>query len=195
VLIIGLTGGIGSGKSTVSRMLKRRGARIVDADQIARHLVEPGQPALAEIVRAFGKEVLRPDGSLDRKRLAGLIFRDEKQRHCLNAIVHPRVFEEQARIIARIANEDPDAMVIIDAALLIEVGLNKNVEKLIVVYVPLRLQIERLMLRDRLSEAEALMRIRSQMPLEEKAKIADFVVDNSGSPENTGGNISEIKAQ
>jgi dephospho-CoA kinase len=192
LLIIGLTGGIGSGKSTVSQMFQRRGARIVDADQIARQLVEPGQPALMEIVMAFGSQVLRPDGSLDRKRLGTLIFRNEEQRRRLNAIVHPRVVEEQTRIINQITREDPNAMVIIDAALLIEVGLHRNVEKLIVVYVPLKVQIERLMLRNRLSEAEALMRISSQMPLEEKAKIADFVVDNSGSPEETERQVEEI---
>ena len=164
--IIGLTGGIGSGKSTVSQMLQRRGARIVDADQIARQVVEPGRPALREIARAFGPQVLRPDGSLNRERMAALVFRDDKQRQRLNSIMHLRVAEEQALAIARIAREDPDALVIIDAALLIEVGGHRDVEKLIVVYVPLNVQIERVMRRNGISEEEALLRIRSQMPLE-----------------------------
>ncbi len=190
--IIGLTGGICSGKSTVSRMLKRRGARIVDADKIARHVVEPGMPALAEIAWAFGDEMIRPDGSLDRQRLAALIFSDAEQRRRLNSIVHPRVAEEQARIVARIAREDPHALVIIDAALLIEVGAHRNVEKLIVVYVSLKIQAERLMQRNSLSEEEALLMIRSQMPLEEKARMASFVVDNSGSLNETERQVEAI---
>ncbi|MBW2308863.1 MAG: dephospho-CoA kinase [Deltaproteobacteria bacterium] len=190
--IIGLTGGICSGKSTVSRMFRRRGARIVDADEIARRVVEPGRPALAEIARAFGDEMIRPDGSLDRQRLAALIFSNAEQRRRLNSIVHPRVAEEQARIIARIAREDPDALVVIDAALLIEVGGHKDVEKLIVAYVPLEIQAERLMRRDRLSREEALLRIRSQMPLEEKAEMADFVVDNSGSLDETERQVKAV---
>ncbi|MBW2148321.1 MAG: dephospho-CoA kinase [Deltaproteobacteria bacterium] len=190
--IIGLTGGICSGKSTVSRMFRKRGARIVDADEIARRVVEPGRPALAEIARAFGDEMIRPDGSLDRQRLAALIFSNAEQRSRLNSIVHPRVAEEQARIIARIAREDPDALVVIDAALLIEVGGHKDVEKLIVAYVPLEIQAERLMRRDRLSREEALLRIRSQMPLEEKAEMADFVVDNSGSLDETERQVKAV---
>ena len=190
--IIGLTGGIGSGKSSVSQMLQKLGARIVDADKIARQVVEPGRPALVEIVRAFGDRVIRPDGSLDRELLGELIFRDEEHRRRLDSIVHPRVAEEQSRVIARIAREDPNALVVIDAALLIEVGGHRDVEKLIVVYVPQKVQLERLMTRNGISEADAILRILSQMPLEDKARMADFVVDNSGAPDETERQMADI---
>ena len=185
VIIAGLTGGIASGKSTVSRFLSEAGARIIDADKIARAVVAPGFPAYDEIVSFFGDTVLLPDGKIDRKRLGDIIFNDPDKKARLDAIVHPRVIERATQIIADTASQSPDAVVIMDVPLLFEAGMEKGLAEVIVVYAPASTQLQRLMLRDGIDEQAAMARIQSQMSIEEKCKRATVVIDNSGSPSAT----------
>ena len=191
-LLVGLTGGIASGKSLVGAIFRELGAQIIDADQLSREVVEPGQPAYQEIVAAFGREILQPDGCLDRKKLGAQVFSDPEKRRRLESIMHPRIqVLRQARCQA-LADQGFDGIVIQDAALLIEVGAQNTVDRLVVVYVDEATQRERLMARDGLSEAEAQARIRSQMSLDEKARLAHYVVDNRGSPQETRRQVEAI---
>ncbi|MCB2146476.1 MAG: dephospho-CoA kinase [Deltaproteobacteria bacterium] len=179
MIIAGLTGGIASGKSTVSRFLSEAGARIIDADEISREVVSQGTTGYDEILSFFGRTILLPDGEIDRKRLGEIIFNDPEKKARLDAIVHPQVFERSAEMIAQIATQTPDAVVIMDIPLLLEAGMERNLAEVIVVYVPEILQLERLMKRDGIDEQAAMARIRSQMPIEEKRKRATVVIDNS----------------
>jgi dephospho-CoA kinase len=179
VIIAGLTGGIASGKSTLSRFLSEAGARIIDADKIARAVVEPGSPAYHEILSFFGDAVLLPNGKIDRKRLGDIIFNDPDKKARLDAIVHPRVFDRTTQIITDIASRSPDAVVIMDIPLLFETGMEKGLAEVIVVYAPKGIQLQRLMKRDGIDEQAAMARIQSQMPIEEKCKRATIVIDNS----------------
>ena len=182
--IIGLTGGIASGKSTVSRLLKELGYVIVDADVAARAVVEPGRPALSQIVEAFGESVLLPDGSLDRRHLGDLIFNNEDKRKKLNSIVHPAV--RQFMMAERdAAIEAGKQTIIMDIPLLYESGLTWMADKVIVVYTDETTQLDRLMARNNLSEPAAKARIASQLPLAEKAEKADAVINNNGTIEQT----------
>ena len=191
-LLVGLTGGIASGKSLVSALFQELGAHVIDADRLAREVVEPGQPAYQEIVEAFGREILQSDGRLDRKKLGGQVFADPEKRRRLEAITHPRIqVLRQARLQA-LAEQGFDGIVIQDAALLIEVGAADTVDRVVVVYVDEATQIERLTARDDLSEAEARQRIQSQMPLEAKARLAHYVVDNRRSPGETRQQVEAI---
>ena len=185
MIIAGLTGGIASGKSTVSRFLCDAGARIIDADEIARAVVKQGTPAYDEICSFFGRTILREDSQIDRERLGNIIFNAPDKKARLNAIVHPRVFEQSAQMIDQIAAETPDAVVIMDVPLLFETGMEKDLALVIVVYLPEPLQLERLMKRDGIDEKAAMARIRAQMPIEEKRKRATIVIDNSGDIKNT----------
>ncbi len=185
MIVVGLTGGIASGKSTVAGFLLEAGARIVDADRIAKAVVTPGTPVHAEIAAVFGQTILLPDGHLDRKRLGGIIFTDPVQQAALNAIVHPRVIEGMEAEIDRIAAESPDAVVVLDVPLLFESGMHRDLAEVIVVYVPEALQLERLVARDGISATDAMARIRSQMPIEEKRRRATIVIDNSGTENAT----------
>ena len=180
MIIAGLTGGIASGKSTVSGFLCDAGARIIDADKIAREMVKQGTPAYGKIISFFGTTILLPDGKIDRERLGDIIFNDPEKKASLNAIVHPRVFDRSAEMIAQIAAQAPNAVVIMDIPLLLEAGMESDLAEVIVVYVPETLQLERLMKRDGIGEKAAMARIRSQMPIEEKRKRATVVIDNSG---------------
>ncbi|WP_319524789.1 dephospho-CoA kinase [uncultured Desulfosarcina sp.] len=181
MIVAGLTGGIATGKSTVSNFLSDAGARIIDADKIAREVVEPGTPAYDEICSFFGEEILQPDGDIDRERLGDIIFNDSDKKKRLDAIVHPRVFERSAALIAEIAAREPDAVVILDIPLLLEANMDRDLAEVIVVYVPEALQLQRLMARDGIDEKAAMARIRSQIPIEEKRKRATCIIDNSGS--------------
>ncbi len=181
MIIAGLTGGIASGKSTISRFLSDAGAHVVDADKIAREVVKPGTPGYDAILAFFGRTILLPDGDIDRKRLGEIIFNEPDKKARLDAIVHPLVFERSGEMIAQIATETPDAVVIMDVPLLMEADMERDLEAVIVVYVPETLQLERLMNRDGIDEQAAMARIRSQMPIEEKRKRATLVIDNSGS--------------
>jgi dephospho-CoA kinase len=176
---VGLTGGIATGKSTVSRLLAEYGAGVIDADVLAREAVSPGQPALREIAATFGPGILSFDGTLNRERLAAIIFNDPAQRQRLEAIIHPYVFAEEERRFRQIVSRDPHALVIFDAALLIETGAYKHKERVIVVAADEQTQIARLQVRDGLSEAEARRRIAAQMPLTEKIKLAHYVIDGT----------------
>ncbi|WP_414055157.1 dephospho-CoA kinase [Macrococcus equi] len=177
--VIGLTGGIASGKSTVAKYLSDQGFVIIDADIASRKAVEVGTEGLAQIKKAFGDQVIRLDGSLDRKALGNIIFNDSSEREKLNKIVHPRVRDIME-------NEKQNALmqgkiVVMDIPLLYENHLEHTVDEVWLVYIPLNIQIERLMLRNNLSQKEAQARIASQMSLEEKKEKADKVIDNSGS--------------
>lgn len=190
--VIGLTGGIASGKSTVSRILKDAGAIIIDADRIARDLVKKDLPAYREIIDAFGDKVLASDGEIDRSVLGDIIFNDPRKKQLLNRIVHPRVSKETDLRLKRIQKNHPDTIVILDIPLLMEAQMHKGLSDVIVVYVPEDTQIKRLMQRDGISRADALARIRSQMPIDEKKKLATIVIDNSGTRENTRKQTLEI---
>jgi dephospho-CoA kinase len=178
VLRIGLTGGIGSGKSEVSRRLAAHGALVIDADVLAREVVEPGTPGLAEVVEAFGTGVLADDGSLDRATLGAQVFGDDAGRRRLEAIIHPRVRARAAEIEAAAG---PDAVVVHDIPLLVETGQSDAFDGVIVVDVPIEVQLERLVGGRGMSEAEARSRIAAQASREQRAGAADWIVDNTGS--------------
>ena len=192
MLIVGLTGGVASGKTAVSQILKEEGAYIINADQIARELVLPHKPAWSELIRAFGQEILQEDGSIQRKKLADKVFADPKQRKFLNQILHPRIKEEMDRRAKEIGEKDPEAIVVIDAPLIIELGDHREMDKLIVVTSTQPQQIERLKDRDGTNPEEALRIVSSQMPLKEKLKFADYVIRNEGSMEETKKRAREV---
>lgn len=191
---VGLTGGIASGKSVVSCMLAGLGARVVDADVLARQALEPGRPAFAETVLRFGEGILSPDGTVDRARLAELVFSDPDKRLLLESIVHPAVFELEAELVRRVAEEEPGSVVVFDAALLIESGAHSRMDKVVVVWCRPGTQLERLMRRNGMTAEEALRRVDAQMPLEEKLGYADYVIDNDGSIEDTLRQVKEVYA-
>lgn len=186
MLIVGLTGGIATGKSTVARRLKELGARLIDADHLAREVVEPGEPAFEEIRARFGPEVIGPDGRIDRARLGEIIFRDEKAREDLESIIHPRVRQRIRTTIERLRQEGDDCVIVCDIPLLFETGAALEwVDRTLVVYAPKEVQRERLIRRSGLDPQEADRRIAAQLPTEEKVRRADDVIDNSGDLENT----------
>lgn len=182
---IGLTGGIACGKSTVASMLVRRGANLVDADQIAREVVLPGSPVLGQVAERFGSAVLRPDGSLDRKALGAIVFHDEKARKDLESLLHPPIRALMKERMESFQQEAPDKLVVVDVPLLFESKLEPMFEEVVLVYIPRELQLVRLQARDGLSREEAQRRLDAQMPIEEKKRLADTIIDNSGSIEET----------
>ena len=190
--VIGLTGGIASGKSAVAAIFQKAGAIIIDADRIARAVVKKGLPAYREIVAQFGTEVLLSNGEINRNMLGDIIFKNPQKKQLLNSIVHPHVSEEVNRRIKQIQKAHPNAVVVLDVPLLIEAGMHNNLSEIIVVYTPQDIQIQRLMQRDHISEADALARVQSQMPIEEKKQQASIVIDNSGTVENTRRQTLEI---
>ncbi|MBU2622692.1 MAG: dephospho-CoA kinase [Proteobacteria bacterium] len=192
MIIAGLTGGIATGKSTVSSILREAGAIIIDADAIARDAVKKNLPAWQEIVRIFGKEVLLPDGEINRTYLGDIIFRDSSKKEILNKIVHPYVIQKVAELIEEIGKESPDSIVILDVPLLIEAKMDKGLEDLILVYTPEWIQIERLIERDGITEEEALLKVRSQMPIDKKKEFSTIIIDNSGSIEATKKRALEV---
>ena len=188
--VLGLTGGIGSGKTMVDEMFTQLGAELIDADQLAREVVEPGQPALEEIASNFGRDVLLPNGRLDRRKLGGIIFADASARARLNAITHPRI---QERIEAAITGRrDRAGVLIVDIPLLYEAARTGLVEKVIVVWVDPPTQQRRLIERGGLTDEEARQRVAAQMPLDEKRALADHVIDNTGSREATRRQVEAI---
>jgi dephospho-CoA kinase len=192
-LLVGLTGGLATGKSTVSDMLRALGCVVLDADVLAREVVEPGQPALATIAREFGADVLRPDGTLDRKRLGAIVFADTERRRRLEAITHPAIRD---RYLARLAELDAqgfDGVVVWDAPVMIESGGYKNMDRLVVVVTDDATQRERALARDG-DRADLERKIVSQMPLSEKAALADYVIDNSGDRAATQARTREVHA-
>jgi dephospho-CoA kinase len=202
-LLVGLTGSIATGKSTVSRMFAHLGARVIDADLLAREVVMPGQPAYAGIVEEFGRQVVQEDGSLDRKALGAVVFADSAKRRRLEEITHPAIGARQRRILSVLDEEAFEGVVIWDAALLFEGGGTAKMDRVVVVYADPETERRRLMERDGLSDADARARIASQMPIAEKAKLAHHVIDNSGTREETerqvravyGALLAELKAR
>jgi dephospho-CoA kinase len=191
--VLGLTGGIGSGKSLVARIFNDLGADVIDADQLARDVVEPGQPALNEIADAFGPEVLLPDGRLNRSWLGTIIFADAAARARLNAITHPPIRKRMAEEVA--VRQGRQGVVILDIPLLYENARLDPVEAVIVVWVDRATQLRRLTERDGFSVEEAQRRIDTQMSLDEKRKRADHLIDNSGSPEATRRQVEAVYRQ
>lgn len=184
-MIIGLTGGIASGKTIVAEYLKGLGVHVIDADEISREITKIGTPAYKDIVNEFGTDILKTDRTINRKRLGEIVFANDALLKKLNKTTHPRIIEEEKKRIRDIQLKIPDAVIVVNAALLIETGHYKEMDKIIVVYVDEETQIERLMARDGITEAAARMRLSRQMPLKEKVKFADFVIDNSFSIEKT----------
>lgn len=179
MILVGLTGGVATGKSTVARMFKQCGATVIDADALAREVVLPGKPAWRDIVRRFGKSILNADRTINRQALGAIVFSHPTQRRVLERIVHPRVAREQIKLTRGAARKDRHAVVIYDVPLLFEAGIDKRVKKTIVVTADQNTQIARLKKRNGFTRAEALRRIRSQMPLSKKIRRADMVIDGT----------------
>jgi dephospho-CoA kinase len=192
MLRVGLTGSIAVGKSFVTSVFGELGCHVLDADQTAREVVNPGAAGLAAVVREFGEEILAPDGTLDRARMASIVFADEEKRLRLNYLLHPFIIARQDEILRDWERDDPDGIAIVDAALMIESGGYKRFDKLIVVHCRPEVQLERLMLRDKLTLAEAQRRIASQMPQEEKQRYADYLIDTSDGFEPTRERTVEV---
>ncbi|MDH6364204.1 dephospho-CoA kinase [Enterococcus sp. PF1-24] len=185
-LVLGLTGGIATGKSSVSAIFRKYNFPVIDADLIARQIVEPNQPALNDLVAWLGKDILTTTGELNRKKLAELVFNKSEELQKLNALLHPYIYQEMVKEIATAKKDYP--LVIIDVPLLIETEFKQLADEIMLVYIPESLQLQRLMKRDNLTETAALKRISSQLSIEEKRTFADFIVDNQGT-------LSETEAQ
>jgi len=179
MIVVGLTGGVATGKSTVAKMFKQCGAVVIDADELARDIVKPGKPAWHAIVNTFGKTVLTPDRTINRQALGAIVFGNRVKLRRLERIIHPRVAHQQAKLTRQAGRNDPKAVVIYDVPLLFEVGIDKRVDKIIVVTADLETQIARLKKRNGLPRADALRRIRSQMPLAKKIQRTDHVLDGT----------------
>ena len=192
MLVVGLTGGVASGKTTVSRILQQEGACLIDADLIARELVQPHTPIWSELIRAFGKEILEKDESINRRALAVRVFSNPQKREQLEKILHPQIAREIDRRIEEIRKKDPEAVVVVDAALLVETGTYRRMDRLIVVTATEAQQVERLGNRTGAAPKEALGIISSQIPLAEKLKVADFIIRNEGALEETIRRAKEV---
>jgi dephospho-CoA kinase len=192
MLVVGLTGGIGSGKSAVTEMFRQEGAEVIDFDYLARLVVEPGTPAWKDIVGYFGRRVLSSDKTLNRSALAEIVFSDEESRKALEGFTHPRIFEKRDALLKGIKEKAPFSVVVIDFPLLFELGLRNGLDEVILVYVPRDVQIERVANRDKLSREAVEKRLKAQMPIEEKRSLSDYVIDNQGSPTETRAQVKKI---
>jgi len=192
MILIGLTGGVATGKSTVAKMFERCGAIVIDADKLAREVVRPGKPAWREIVRRFGTSVLNGDQTINRQILGQIVFQNRTKRRQLERIIHPRVAHEQARLTRQAARQDPKAIVIYDVPLLFEAGIDKRVDKTVVVTTDRETQIARLKKRNGLTRSEALRRIKSQMPLTLKRRHADYVLDGTKQPRRLANDVNQL---
>jgi dephospho-CoA kinase len=188
--VFGLTGNIGTGKSTVARLFEAHGLPVIDADQVARDVVAPGTPGLVEVAARF-PGVLTPQGELDRKALAARVFADAQERTALNAILHPRIGTEVRSRLDRLAARG-QGLAIYEAALIVENGLHHGLDGLIVVTAPIEEQVRRLRARDGLTSEEARARIAAQLPAQEKVKAADFVIENTGAPELLRAQVARV---
>lgn len=192
MLVVGLTGGIASGKSTVSLLLKKKGAVIIDADEIAKQIMQPGEPAWIKVVNHFGQQIINEKQDIDRRKLADIVFSDKKQLELLNSFTHPEILKEIKERL-QCYKMSQKKVIVLDAALLMEVGLHKIVDEVWVVAVDEKVQLDRLMFREKnLDVKQAMDRIKSQMPLKEKLKYAHRVIDNSGSIEDTKIQVDKI---
>lgn len=192
--VIGLTGGIASGKSVVARELAARGIVVIDADRVAREVVEAGTSGLVEIVRVFGAGVLKEDGSLDREKLAARVFHDAEARKTLNGILHPRIGQRSAELIAAAMQGDAP-YIVYEAPLLVETGAHRGMAALIVVAASPHVQLSRVQARDGMSEEAARARIAAQLPLEQKLAVADYVIHNDGDRAELTRQIADVHAQ
>ena len=195
MLLTGLTGGIATGKTTVSEMFVKLGAHLIDADVIARDVVKPDTPAWKEIISAFGESVLDDKKEINREKLAADIFNDSEKRKILESITHHRIIEEENRLINDLQDKNKSEIIVLDAALLIEAGHHNRVDKLVIVYLDRESQIKRLIGRDNLSFADAEKRVNSQMPLDEKVKLADYVIDNGKSLDEVEKQVSKVYSE
>jgi dephospho-CoA kinase len=196
MLRVGLTGGIGCGKSTVAAMLRELGCHVLDADSLAKQLYEPGAAAYDRIIREFGREIVAADGRVDRARLAQIVFKEPARLSALNGILHPLVIARQEEWLASLAKTDPHGIAVVEAALLIEAGGHTNLDRVVVVWCRPEQQIERLVNESRgMSRADAEARIAAQMPLDEKRRYATGEIDNSGSIEETRERVRALVAQ
>ncbi len=193
-LLVGLTGSIGSGKSTVSALFTEWGGHVIDADAIVRDLERPQQPGWQKIVEAFGPQILQEDQTLDRGKLAHIVFHDPGKKKILEGILHPLVFEEEQKIYTRIRERDPAALVFVDAALLIESGNHTKMDKVIVITCDEETRIRRVVARSALSRDEVVARMRSQMSDEEKSKYADYVLENRSDLQTLRSNAQSVFA-
>jgi dephospho-CoA kinase len=191
-LLLGVTGGIASGKTVVAKMLEGLGAPLIDFDVLARQVAEPGKPAFTLIVDYFGKEVLQGDGTLDRKKLSKIVFQDTEKRNQLEGFTHPPIYEAFLKRVKAITEKDPEAIIQAVVPLLIEKNLQSIFDKVLVVYVPEEQQIERLVERDGISRKEAAHILKAQLPINEKLAYADFVVNNQDSMEETRKQVEEV---
>jgi len=193
-LIVGLTGGIGSGKSTVTKMFKDLGAKIIDADKLGHSVILPHKPAWEKIVKIFGKDILQNDLTIDREKLGKIVFANQPLLKKLNEITHPEITKIIKKEIDSVKNKtyNQKKILIIDAALIYEAKIDRLIDKIIVVYIDEDEQIKRLIKRNNLSKDEALQRIKSQMPMKEKVKMADYVIDNSSSLDKTKKQVEKI---
>jgi dephospho-CoA kinase len=185
MLRVGLTGGLASGKSFVAKRLAELGCRIIRADDLGHAVLAPDGEAYAAVIAEFGGAILKGDGTIDRRKLAEIVFDQPERLAKLNSLVHPAVFRRQEQMLARYAAEDPNGIAVVEAAIMFETGSHKRYQKLIVAVCPERMQMERAMSRDGMTREQALARLRRQIPLEEKRKLADYVIDTSGTKENT----------
>jgi dephospho-CoA kinase len=185
MLIVSLTGGIATGKSVVARFLAARGCHIHEADQVARALMDPGRPAWRKVADHFGPGILNADRTIDRRRLAGIIFTDAKERRFMDELIHPLVLEEMRKAAAALESEGRTKVFVSEAALTVEAGFTRYFDKVVVAWCRPEVQLRRLMARDKIDREDALKRIGSQMGLEEKKKHADYLVDTSGDPKDT----------
>ena len=196
MLVIGLTGGIVSGKTTVAWMFKELGAKIIDADMIAREIVQPHKKAWKEIVENFGEEILKENQEINRKKLGNIVFSNQTKLNYLNKITHPVIIEnikmQLSQISQQATRDNKEIICIVDAPLLFEAHLAGIMDRNIVVYIPEKEQIVRLVKRDGISRQEALKRVRAQMSLKVKISLADYVIDNSLSPENTKQQVIQL---
>lgn len=194
MLRVGLTGGIGCGKSTVAALMREQGCHVIEADSLAHRLMEPGTPAYEEIVREFGREILGPGEAIDRRKLGAVVFGDSAKLQRLNRIVHPRVIEEQERLLEELARREPAAVGVVEAALLVEAGYHERLDRLVVVWCRPEQQRERLLARG-MSAEQVEKRIAAQMPLEQKRRLADVQIDCSGTLEETRRQVETLVAQ
>jgi len=190
VKVVGLTGGIASGKSTVASFLKELGAYVIDADKVAREVVLPGRSAYSDIVKEFGEEILGPDGEINRSKLGGIIFQNPHARKRLNEITHPRIYNEIKKQVEERRKENPAGIIVMDIPLLIETGMTELADEVWLAALPEKQQINRLMERDGYTEEEAEKRIKSQMPLNEKRKFAHRIIDTSGLLKDTRSQVN-----
>ncbi|WP_019912003.1 dephospho-CoA kinase [Paenibacillus sp. HW567] len=191
-MIMGLTGGIASGKSTVSAMLVDKGARLVDADVIAREIMLPGSPVLAAVVQQFGEDILLPDGTLNRARLGERVFHDPEARQKLNDLTHPAIRSEIKKRMYSLEQEDAQGLIIVDIPLLYESHLDTLFQEIVVVYIPREMQLTRLMERNSLTLAQAEGRLKAQMDIERKRSMATYAIDNSRDLAHTGQQVADL---